>query len=62
MLTFYPEFECERQHNYEVILLLDMSNSMCTDDITSAKKIALRLLNTIDSRSTFNLLVFGSSE
>lgn len=62
MLTFYPEFDCESQNNYEMIILLDMSNSMSTDDVISVKKIALVLLNSISSMASFNLIIYGSSK
>lgn len=62
MLTFYPEFDCESQDNYELIIMLDLSNSMSVDDITSSKKIALILLNSLSKHASFNLIVFGSSE
>ena len=62
MLTFYPEFDCESQDNYEMIILLDMSNSMSSEDIVSVKKIAIVLLNSISSNASFNLITYGSSE
>ena len=62
MLTFYPEFDCEVQQNYEMIIMLDMSNSMSADDITSSKKIALCLLNSLNKHASFNLITFGSSK
>ena len=62
MLTFYPEFDCESQDNYEIIILLDMSNSMSSEDIISVKKIAIVLLNSMRSNSSFNLITYGSSE
>ena len=62
MLTFYPEFDCDSQDNYEMIILLDMSNSMLSEDIISVKKIAIVLINSISSNASFNLITYGSSE
>ena len=62
MLTFYPEFDCDSQDNYEMIILLDMSNSMSSEDVISVKKIAIVLLNSISSNASFNIITYGSSE
>lgn len=62
MLTFYPEFECAVQDSYEMIIMVDLSNSMTPDDIITAKKVALVLMNSLNNRASFNLITFGSSE
>lgn len=60
MLTFYPEFEVGSEVSTEVVLLLDVSNSMEGAPFQSAKKLALLILHKMESTSTFNVVVFGS--
>lgn len=60
MLTFYPEFEATISDNYEVIFLLDLSNSMKGDSLLEAKKILLLLLLHLPESCFFNVIVFGT--
>ncbi|EDV19935.1 uncharacterized protein TRIADDRAFT_32651, partial [Trichoplax adhaerens] len=60
MLTFYPEFETVETKEPEIILVLDMSNSM-KDCLLDVKKLALLLLNNLPSNCLFNIAVFGTS-
>lgn len=62
MVTFYPRFEAVSHKVYEVIILLDLSNSMSTDDVTAAKQAALYLLTQLPRSCLFNVVVFGSSK
>nr|KAG5699378.1 hypothetical protein BaRGS_008286 [Batillaria attramentaria] len=60
MLTFYPEFEVGSEVKTELVLLLDVSNSMKGTPLQSAKKVALLLLRNMDPTWTFNVVVFGT--
>ena len=62
MLTFYPEFEVGSEATTEVIVLLDVSNSMQGASLQSAKKVALLLLLNIYEGWTFNVVVYGTCE
>jgi len=62
MLTFYPEFECEPQTDYELILLLDLSNSMGKDEVMAAKRLAILAISLLPKTANFNILVFGTSK
>ena len=62
MLTFYPEFEVGSEATTEVIILLDVSNSMQGATLQSAKKVALLTLHNMDSAWTFNVVLFGTRE
>ncbi|GFR66346.1 poly [ADP-ribose] polymerase [Elysia marginata] len=57
MLTFYPEFELEEVMEGEIIILLDMSNSMKGTQIL---KLALLVLQNIPQGFKFNVIRFGS--
>ncbi|XP_070191086.1 protein mono-ADP-ribosyltransferase PARP4-like [Littorina saxatilis] len=60
MLTFYPEFEVGSEATTEVIVLLDVSNSMQGATLQSAKKVALLTLLNMDPAWTFNVVLFGT--
>ncbi|KAL8613683.1 hypothetical protein ACOMHN_029775 [Nucella lapillus] len=60
MLTFYPEFEVGSQDTPEVVILLDVSNSMKGASLQSAKKVALLTLLNLDPGWTFNVVLFGT--
>lgn len=62
MLTFYPEFEATISENYEVIFLLDLSNSMKGESLLEAKKILLLLLLHLPESCFFNVIVFGTGD
>ncbi|XP_025097286.1 poly [ADP-ribose] polymerase 4-like [Pomacea canaliculata] len=60
MLTFYPEFEVGSEVSSELVLLLDVSNSMKGASLQSAKKLAKLILLTMDASWKFNVVVFGT--
>ena len=62
MLTFYPEFEVGSEATTEIIMLLDVSNSMKGGSLQSAKKVALLTLQNMDPSWTFNVVLFGTSK
>ncbi|VDH98080.1 poly [ADP-ribose] polymerase [Mytilus galloprovincialis] len=60
MLTFYPEFEAAEDNETEIILVLDLSNSMKGKALQEAKKILLLTLNHLSAHTLFNIVVFGT--
>ena len=65
MLTFYPKFELETSSNdyVELILLIDVSNSMDGKHVQQAKQLAHLFLTSIKPEETnlyFNIVTFGS--
>ena len=62
MLSFYPEFEACEVDDVNVVLLLDMSNSMKGDNLNNTKKIALLTLQYLPSTWNFNIVVFGTGK
>jgi len=60
MLTFYPEFEASNLENFEVIFLLDLSNSMKGSSLIEAKKILLLALHLLPESCYFNIIIFGT--
>ena len=62
MLTFYPEFEVGSEFNTEVIIMLDVSNSMDGQALKNAQKVALLLLLSLNQSWTFNVVRFGTSK
>lgn len=62
MVTFFPRFEAGNDKFYEVIVVLDVSNSMAADDVVSVKQAAIHLLSKLPRTSLFNVTVFGSSK
>ncbi|XP_064404134.1 protein mono-ADP-ribosyltransferase PARP4-like isoform X3 [Halichondria panicea] len=61
MLTFYPEFEADTITENEIIFLLDLSNSMKGEALTSAKKVLLLLLAHLPTKCLFNIVTFGAT-
>ncbi|XP_060575380.1 protein mono-ADP-ribosyltransferase PARP4-like, partial [Ruditapes philippinarum] len=61
MLTFYPEFETQSVTEANIIILLDMSNSMKGQPEEQAKKVALLAIDNLPLQCKFNLVVFGST-
>ncbi|XP_033740043.1 protein mono-ADP-ribosyltransferase PARP4-like isoform X2 [Pecten maximus] len=61
MLTFYPEFEACEDNQAEVILMLDLSNSMTDKGLTEAKKVLLLILHYLPKTWTFNVIIFGTT-
>jgi len=62
MLTFYPEFESTSDGNFEVMFVLDLSNSMSGTALQDAKKVLLLALHHLPSTCLFNIVVFGSCD
>ncbi|XP_063404028.1 uncharacterized protein LOC134687563 isoform X2 [Mytilus trossulus] len=60
MLTFYPEFEAAEDNETEIILVLDLSNSMKGKALLEAKKILLLTLNHLSAHTLFNIVLFGT--
>ena len=60
MLTFYPEFEWSSVNYVEVIIVLDVSNSMTGSALTDAKKVALLTLAHLPDHCVFNIVRFGT--
>ncbi|XP_033122166.1 protein mono-ADP-ribosyltransferase PARP4-like [Anneissia japonica] len=61
MLTFYPEFESESDDSPEILLVLDLSNSMKGDNLVQAKKILMMNLLNLPTEATFNIITFGTN-
>ena len=62
MLTFYPEFEAEGSPGFEVVFVLDMSNSMKGKQLIEAKKVLLLALHHLPQQCLFNVVVFGTGK
>ena len=62
MLTFYPEFEYSIGDVTEVVIMLDVSNSMAGAALTEAKKVALLTLSLLPDHHLFNIVRFGSGK
>ncbi|CAG5135718.1 unnamed protein product, partial [Candidula unifasciata] len=60
MLTFYPEFQSSEVEDGEIILILDVSNSMKGTSLLEAKKVALLILQNLPTGWSFNVIRFGS--
>ncbi|KAK3106810.1 hypothetical protein FSP39_000300 [Pinctada imbricata] len=61
MLAFYPEFECSLIDHPQVLILLDMSNSMKDQASVDAKKVALLTLEKLPPETEFNVTIFGTT-
>ncbi|XP_062507413.1 protein mono-ADP-ribosyltransferase PARP4-like isoform X2 [Corticium candelabrum] len=61
MLTFYPEFEADFDSDYEVIFVLDQSNSMKGSAIEDARKLVMLALHHLPNHCRFNIVGFGSA-
>ncbi|XP_042370336.1 protein mono-ADP-ribosyltransferase PARP4-like, partial [Plectropomus leopardus] len=61
MLVFYPDFEVKTSYKTdEVILLLDMSESMKGESFSMAKKIAIQFVKALDFELRVNVICFGT--
>lgn len=68
MLAFYPEFEtsssaqgsAEHMTSYEVIFIIDLSNSMKGSAIEDAVKVTLLSLHHLPATCSFNIVTFGT--
>jgi len=67
MLAFYPEFESTsdtegQTSDFEVVFVLDLSNSMSGTALQDAKKVLLLALRHLPSTCLFNVVVFGTCD
>ena len=62
MLAFYPEFDTVNQSRSELVLLMDMSNSMSPEDVHAARKVLLLSLIHCPPSWMFNVVVFGTGK
>ncbi|XP_072542116.1 protein mono-ADP-ribosyltransferase PARP4 [Salminus brasiliensis] len=61
MLVFYPDFESSGVSSVsDVVILLDTSESMRGEAMLNARRIALKVLNTLDSSLRVNIISFGT--
>lgn len=63
MLVFYPHFESSGlsvSGVSDVIIVLDTSESMRGDALLNARRIALKVLNSLDRSLKVNIIIFGS--
>ncbi|KAM8857134.1 protein mono-ADP-ribosyltransferase PARP4 [Synchiropus picturatus] len=61
MLVFYPNFESSKEAaTDEVILLLDVSESMRGESLHNARMLALHIIKTLDPNVRVNVVVFGT--
>ncbi|KAM9487332.1 protein mono-ADP-ribosyltransferase PARP4 [Clarias gariepinus] len=63
MLVFYPQFESSDVSGSDVsdvIIMLDTSESMRGDGMLNARRIALKVLNSLDRSLRVNIISFGS--
>ncbi|KAK3543416.1 hypothetical protein QTP70_020438 [Hemibagrus guttatus] len=63
MLVFYPHFESTGFSGSgvsDVIIVLDTSESMRGDAMLNARRIALKVLNSLDRSLKVNIILFGS--
>ncbi|XP_071800756.1 protein mono-ADP-ribosyltransferase PARP4-like isoform X2 [Asterias amurensis] len=61
MLTFYPEFDANSSSQSEVVILLDLSNSMRGgSNLQDAKKLVMLILHHMAKDCKFNIVVFGT--
>ncbi|CAG2205447.1 PARP2_3_4 [Mytilus edulis] len=61
MFDILSEFEAAEDNETEIILVLDLSNSMKGKALLEAKKILLLTLNHLTAHSLFNIVVFGTN-
>ncbi|KAM3862197.1 protein mono-ADP-ribosyltransferase PARP4 [Diretmus argenteus] len=63
MLVFYPEFNVTSSSAFdEVIILLDMSESMRGESLQMARRIALQVLKALDRNLRLNVMFFGTDQ
>lgn len=61
MLAFYPEFEtADTDMSFEVVIVVDLSNSMKGNAVEDAIKVALLALHHLPATCLFNIITFGT--
>ena len=68
MLAFYPEFETtsgsdgssDSVDSFEVVFVVDMSNSMKGTSFEDAVKVVMLALHHLPSTCHFNIIAFGT--
>ncbi len=61
MLVFYPEFDVPDVEDVDVVLLIDLSNSMKGKAAVQAKQLACLFIQKLPESAIFNVVTFGSS-
>ena len=61
MLVFYPEFDVPDVEDVDVVLLVDLSNSMKGKAAVQAKQLACLFIQKLPESAMFNVVTFGSS-
>ncbi len=65
MVVFYPEFDSPMDSCLELMILVDLSNSMRGESARTAKTNALLLLSLLlesEQSVLFNVVVFGTGD
>ena len=62
MLTFYPEFDASPKCDFEMIFMVDVSNSMAGRPLEEARKLLLLALHYLPDACSFNIVPFGTGQ
>ena len=62
MLVFYPDFITDIIRDPEIILMIDLSNSMQGNNLEEAKALSKLILRHLPAACTFNVIIFGTGE
>ena len=60
MLVFYPDFVTDIISDLEIIIMLDLSNSMQGNNLQEAKALTQLILKQLPAACTFNVVIFGT--
>ena len=60
MLVFYPDFVTDMIKDPEIIVMLDLSNSMQGNNLEEARALTQIILKQLPAACTFNVVVFGT--
>ena len=63
MLVFYPDFESSGvsgSDESDVVIILDTSESMRGEAMLNARRIALKVLHSLDRSLRVNIIFFGT--
>ncbi|XP_072047176.1 protein mono-ADP-ribosyltransferase PARP4-like [Amphiura filiformis] len=60
MLVFYPDFVTHVIRDPEIILMVDLSNSMQGNNLREAKTLSQLILRQLPAACTFNVIIFGT--